>query len=668
MWMYSGPEDTARTNPKEVDEDTVAQWPRSITGNKDNPGGFCHSTPTTSRSGQAQFTECFFLSIYDCSWIQLILVTCVLQIFTKMYSMPNGEQYQEGVESDGESGDYQYAYDSEEDSEDSGSSKEVDSPLRSERRSKQSQDPAGGRGKAVSPSEKMPKRTRTSTPDPSEKAAKQPKVVPPKPRKALPRIKVVVPVASAAATSATSMDIDEEHGDAETADAATSRAVPTNVIQLPDDDDDEVLQRNTGRKSRTSSRRVPASKVSRSASEPVVQQLGDPVRTTVSFADPLSTDQPTASTAQASGSTVPTAPPQAPTPPAPSSAPFVLHHVPEDQTGAAKEAMIQAGLMMDRLKVVYDTSKAAYDASSALQANVRKACELGTKYADLEKKQIQLNLDLELAKENLKKARDEADVMGDKMKQALEQKDLDLATAQKTVREKTELAGRKLASVGKLEEENAKLKTAVDEAKKEVVQLKEEKVALANKVDVLTRKRDELEAYLGGLAKKMFLMLEEFYQNFEEETGRIETGLDPINSPVKDEAAMNVVRLESRLASVLDYLARLKVALSRINKELWPEDVFQNDLESLMTRLNDIPNRVQAWKKSSARCGTDVALSLVRVHCKDAKEEKLKALQVANTKKLQFQSFMETFIDAATRIANGIDLDTFVEPASPPAE
>ena len=48
-----------------------------------------------------------------------------------------------------------------------------------------------------------------------------------------------------------------------------------------------------------------------------------------------------------------------------------MHHVPEDQVGVAKEAMIQAGLMMDRLKVVYDTSKAAYDASYALQANVQ---------------------------------------------------------------------------------------------------------------------------------------------------------------------------------------------------------------------------------------------------------------------------------------------------------
>ena len=89
---------------------------------------------------------------------------------------------------------------------------------------------------------------------------------------------------------------------------------------------------------------------------------------------------------------------------------------------------------------------------------------------------------------------------------------------------------------------------------------------------------------------------------------------------------MNVLRLESCLASALDYVARLKVAMSRIDKELCIEDVLLNDLESLMTRLNSILDRVQAWKKSAACCGVDVALSLVRVHCKDTKEEKLKAL------------------------------------------
>ena len=63
----------------------------------------------------------------------------------------------------------------------------------------------------------------------------------------------------------------------------------------------------------------------------------------------------------------------------------------------------------------------------------------------------------------------------------------------------------------------------------------------------------------------------ELCQNFEEETGRIEPGLDPINSPVKDETAMNLLRLESRIDGVVDYLARLKVATSRIDPALWLE-------------------------------------------------------------------------------------------------
>ncbi|XP_037467557.1 uncharacterized protein LOC119339690 [Triticum dicoccoides] len=55
--------------------------------------------------------------------------------------------------------------------------------------------------------------------------------------------------------------------------------------------------------------------------------------------------------------------------------------------------------------------------------------------------------------------------------------------------------------------------------------------------------------------------------------------------------------------------------MSRVDKELWTEVVLKNDLESLMTQLNSIPDRVQAWKKLAARCGADVALSLVRIHC-----------------------------------------------------
>ena len=74
----------------------------------------------------------------------------------------------------------------------------------------------------------------------------------------------------------------------------------------------------------------------------------------------------------------------------------------------------------------------------------------------------------------------------------------------------------------------------------------------------------------------------ELCQDFEAETGRVKTGLDPINCPVKDEVAMNLLRLESRLDDAIAYLARLKAAMTRVDAELWPQAELPQDLESLM--------------------------------------------------------------------------------------
>ena len=87
--------------------------------------------------------------------------------------------------------------------------------------------------------------------------------------------------------------------------------------------------------------------------------------------------------------------------------------------------------------------------------------------------------------------------------------------------------------------------------------------------------------------------------------------LDPTKSLVKDTVALNMSRLEARLEGVQGYITRLRAALANIGKELWPEDTLQNDIELMMTRLNDILGRVQAWKKFAACCGANVALSLV---------------------------------------------------------
>lgn len=94
------------------------------------------------------------------------------------------------------------------------------------------------------------------------------------------------------------------------------------------------------------------------------------------------------------------------------------------------------------------------------------------------------------------------------MKEALKKKDRDLAEAQKDASGKTKLAEEKLASVGGLQEENANLKAALDAANKEVIRLKNDKIALNDKAGELVGKKNDLEAYLGGLSKKLFIMLE----------------------------------------------------------------------------------------------------------------------------------------------------------------
>ena len=114
-----------------------------------------------------------------------------------MFSVPNGDQAQDGEEGVGDISEWKSDEDTEEESEDSSSGKEVESPPHGgERRSKEKHDPGVVRSRTGPSSSQTPKRARTATPDPTEKASKQPKVTAAKPRKALPKIKVDVPIAS----------------------------------------------------------------------------------------------------------------------------------------------------------------------------------------------------------------------------------------------------------------------------------------------------------------------------------------------------------------------------------------------------------------------------------------------------------------------------------------
>lgn len=250
------------------------------------------------------------------------------------------------------------------------------------------------------------KRARSSTPELTEKTTKQPKTNPTMVRKTLPKIKTDVRVASGPASAATDMDVDKTTRDEETYDAASSRAALRDIVVLPDDEEEEMPPKE--RKGKGSSRRVPEVQVSQSTPvlEAVVERTGDPVRTNITFADPLTTDRPSGSVNPAPAALV-----QVPASPVLESSLFTAYQTLDDPPSAAREALRQVTLVMEQVKVIHEASQVAYNASTALQANVKKSCDLGAQISVLNKQQISLNLDLELAQKNLQTARDEVTAM-----------------------------------------------------------------------------------------------------------------------------------------------------------------------------------------------------------------------------------------------------------------
>ena len=83
-----------------------------------------------------------------------------------------------------------------------------------------------------------------------------------------------------------------------------------------------------------------------------------------------------------------------------------------------------------------------------------------------------------------------------------------MAAARKEADDKTALAVQKLASVDHLEEENTKLKTALNEANRECSRWKKENLTLNEKMEGIARRRDDLESYLRSLSKKLYIRLE----------------------------------------------------------------------------------------------------------------------------------------------------------------
>ena len=83
-----------------------------------------------------------------------------------------------------------------------------------------------------------------------------------------------------------------------------------------------------------------------------------------------------------------------------------------------------------------------------------------------------------------------------------------MAAARKEADDKNALAEQKLASVGQLEEENTRLKTALNDSNKECSRWKKANLVQGEKMEGIARRRDDLESYLRSLAKKLFIKLE----------------------------------------------------------------------------------------------------------------------------------------------------------------
>ena len=138
---------------------------------------------------------------------------------------------------------------------------------------------------------------------------------------------------------------------------------------LPDDDEEEMPPKERRRRGKGSSGRGLEVQVPQStpALEAVVERSGDLVRTNVTFANPLTTDRPSGSTAPVTAAPVQL---HSSDPVAASAALepslFAAYQTPDDSPSAAREALRQVNLVMEQVKVMHEASQVAYNASTAL--------------------------------------------------------------------------------------------------------------------------------------------------------------------------------------------------------------------------------------------------------------------------------------------------------------
>ncbi|KAI5006515.1 hypothetical protein ZWY2020_033758 [Hordeum vulgare] len=284
MWHYAGPGDSTRTHPECVTGEVVTAWVHGITRACDNPRGARRVKPFRADNPPPK------------------------EAWTNWYSPVsnrNPAEEEEGSQ-EGSVESVEYVSDSgeteEESEEEEGEDGEQSSPAPPpEPRTKHRHEPVTPSAPPaapsappappmvpsalpatpVVPSARSTKRTRDVAAEP---AGQPPKVAKPsgsKPRKALPRMRIAVPVASAAATSATSPPRQEDNP-MDTDNVATSEQVglPSEVIHLEEDDQKRSEQAS-----------VPVLEVAPSATAPAMDT--PPTETMPSTETALITAEPT---------------------------------------------------------------------------------------------------------------------------------------------------------------------------------------------------------------------------------------------------------------------------------------------------------------------------------------------------------------------------------------
>ncbi|KAI5002796.1 hypothetical protein ZWY2020_027446 [Hordeum vulgare] len=159
----------------------------------------------------------------------------------------------------------------------------------------------------------------------------------------------------------------------------------------------------------------------------------------------------------------------------------------------------------------------------------------------------------------------------------------------------------------------AGMKDVLAEREKSLEQAREANKALTAEVEKMGKQRTELmgqmklmnkaciaqENYVSDWARKMIALLGDFCMDVEVEAADVERSMLE-NIPLGEDANRDLLRAHIRLGKVGPFIGRLREVVDRINKELWPEDESQHEMEGLMTRRGG-PNRKVPWKKSAAR-------------------------------------------------------------------